>query len=157
MRSLRRYQTHLLLILGATVSAAWGLRQGLPPGQALSLLLVAIALLLGQLLLEWASLTARTQRLKQWCRVHCWTDLFFQDQQFYAFPPHAVLPLPVPESASPQATRIERSWRTLQKYGTNLVSAVILLSLAVVGLEMVVSLVVYWALHLGGLILRVLQ
>ncbi|MEO0375027.1 MAG: hypothetical protein AAF329_10465 [Cyanobacteria bacterium P01_A01_bin.17] len=31
-----------------------------------------------------------------WCQEHGWTDLFVDHYQYWAFPPGAVMPLPVP-------------------------------------------------------------
>jgi hypothetical protein len=31
-----------------------------------------------------------------WCQEHGWTDLFIEHYQYWAFPPGAVMPLPVP-------------------------------------------------------------
>lgn len=42
--------------------------------------------------------TTETQ-IKTWCETSGWTDFFFQEGQFYAFPPGAVMPLPVPTAA----------------------------------------------------------
>ena len=35
-------------------------------------------------------------RKEKWCKVHGWTDLFFQEGKWYAFPPNAVIPKPIP-------------------------------------------------------------
>lgn len=37
--------------------------------------------------------------IQQWCHEHGWTDLFVEQRQFWAFPPGAVLPMPVPVHA----------------------------------------------------------
>jgi hypothetical protein len=37
--------------------------------------------------------------LQRWCQEHGWTDLFMDQCQFWAFPPGAVLPLPIPAYA----------------------------------------------------------
>jgi hypothetical protein len=39
------------------------------------------------------------QYIQQWCQEHDWTDLFVEQRQFWAFPPGAVLPVPVPTHA----------------------------------------------------------
>ncbi len=31
-----------------------------------------------------------------WCQEHGWTDLFIDHYQYWAFPPGAVMPLPIP-------------------------------------------------------------
>ncbi len=42
----------------------------------------------------------QTKYLRQlrWCANHGWTDPFYQDGQWYAFPPGAVMPLAIPPS-----------------------------------------------------------
>ena len=37
--------------------------------------------------------------IQQWCQEHGWTDLFVEQRQFWAFPPGAVIPVPVPIQA----------------------------------------------------------
>ena len=41
-----------------------------------------------------------TEYLRQlrWCERHGWTEPFYQDGQWYAFPPGAVMPLAIPPS-----------------------------------------------------------
>jgi hypothetical protein len=39
------------------------------------------------------------QYIQQWCQENGWTDLFVEQRQFWAFPPNAVLPVPVPTQA----------------------------------------------------------
>jgi hypothetical protein len=39
------------------------------------------------------------QYIQQWCQENGWTDLFVEQRQFWAFPPNAVLPVPVPTHA----------------------------------------------------------
>ena len=36
------------------------------------------------------------KQIRKWCKDNNWTDLFLHENKFYAFPPHAVIPLPVP-------------------------------------------------------------
>lgn len=36
------------------------------------------------------------KNLNRWCQDNGWTNLFTQEGQFYAFPPGAVIPLPLP-------------------------------------------------------------
>lgn len=36
------------------------------------------------------------KKVRQWCQDNNWTDLFIHENKFYAFPPNAVIPLPVP-------------------------------------------------------------
>ena len=35
---------------------------------------------------------------KKWCEVRGWTEPFFQDNKWYAFPPNAVIPLRIPKT-----------------------------------------------------------
>jgi hypothetical protein len=39
------------------------------------------------------------QFIQQWCKEHNWTDLFVEQQQFWAFPPDSFIPVPIPVSA----------------------------------------------------------
>ena len=39
-------------------------------------------------------------RKKEWCEARGWTELFFQEGKWYAFPPNAVIPQPIPRSWS---------------------------------------------------------
>ncbi|MFB2771651.1 hypothetical protein ACE1AT_20520 [Pelatocladus sp. BLCC-F211] len=36
------------------------------------------------------------KNIKKWCQENGWTNLFTQGGQLYAFPPGAVIPLPLP-------------------------------------------------------------
>lgn len=36
---------------------------------------------------------------QKWCESNGWTDMFIQSGEFYAFPPSAVIPQPLTESA----------------------------------------------------------
>lgn len=136
---LRRYQTNLGLILGAAVSGAWGVWQGLPIGQSLLLLGMAILMLLFRLGLDQLHARLRLRRVRRWCQQHGWTDEFIQERQFYAFPPHAVMPLPVPQSALNRPTRAGRIWKTLQTSWMSLISIWIGMSLVMAGLTLVVT------------------
>jgi hypothetical protein len=37
--------------------------------------------------------------VQDWCQDNGWTDLFVERRSYWAFPPHAVLPLPIPNDA----------------------------------------------------------
>lgn len=38
--------------------------------------------------------------IEDWCRDNGWTDLFIQERkEYWAFPPNAVMPLPIPTQA----------------------------------------------------------
>ncbi len=43
-------------------------------------------------------------QVQKWCNENDWTDLFVQQERFYAFPPSAVIPLPVPTEVIEKAT-----------------------------------------------------
>lgn len=34
--------------------------------------------------------------IKEWCHNNGWTDLFLESRAYWAFPPHGVMPLPIP-------------------------------------------------------------
>lgn len=38
----------------------------------------------------------REQWIADWCQEHGWTDWFCQQHSYWAFPPHAVMPTPIP-------------------------------------------------------------
>ncbi|BAQ64226.1 hypothetical protein [Geminocystis sp. NIES-3709] len=35
--------------------------------------------------------------IKEWCHDNGWTDLFLERCDYWAFPPHGVIPLPIPK------------------------------------------------------------
>ncbi|OLP18501.1 hypothetical protein BST81_10500 [Leptolyngbya sp. 'hensonii'] len=37
--------------------------------------------------------------IEQWCQENGWTDLFLERRMYWAFPPGAVMPLPIPSEA----------------------------------------------------------
>ncbi|HIK55466.1 MAG TPA: hypothetical protein IGS37_09940 [Synechococcales cyanobacterium M55_K2018_004] len=37
--------------------------------------------------------------IQEWCQENGWTDLFRERKDYWAFPPHAVMPLPIPAQA----------------------------------------------------------
>lgn len=39
------------------------------------------------------------QWIQDWCEEHGWTDWFREQRQYWAFPPNAVIPLPIPSEA----------------------------------------------------------
>jgi hypothetical protein len=41
----------------------------------------------------------REQWIADWCQEHGWTDWFLQQRRYWAFPPHAVMPTPIPQQA----------------------------------------------------------
>jgi hypothetical protein len=36
------------------------------------------------------------KQIQTWCENNGWTDYFIHDGEFYAFPPEAVIPVPIP-------------------------------------------------------------
>ena len=40
-----------------------------------------------------------TEWIQEWCLQNGWTDLFQERREYWAFPPHAVMPLPIPTEA----------------------------------------------------------
>lgn len=34
--------------------------------------------------------------IQEWCEENGWTDLFVERRDYWAFPPHAVIPMPIP-------------------------------------------------------------
>lgn len=46
---------------------------------------------------------------KKWCKENGWTDFFIQKERFYAFPPSAVIPLPIPTEVIEKITINVRS------------------------------------------------
>lgn len=41
----------------------------------------------------------RDEWVQEWCDTHGWTDLFRERLDYWAFPPNAVMPLPIPMQA----------------------------------------------------------
>ncbi|MBD2464301.1 hypothetical protein H6G89_25180 [Oscillatoria sp. FACHB-1407] len=37
--------------------------------------------------------------IQEWCQENGWTDLFLERRDYWAFPPHAVMPMPIPTEA----------------------------------------------------------
>jgi hypothetical protein len=35
--------------------------------------------------------------VREWCNENGWTDLFIERRDYWAFPPHGVIPLPIPK------------------------------------------------------------
>lgn len=36
------------------------------------------------------------KQIQTWCENNGWTDYFIYNREFYAFPPNAVIPVPIP-------------------------------------------------------------
>jgi hypothetical protein len=49
------------------------------------------------------------QWVKEWCDENGWTDLFIERYHYWAFPPGAVMPVPVPTPVL-EAIRSQRGW-----------------------------------------------
>lgn len=41
----------------------------------------------------------RMEWISEWCQDNGWTDPFQERQEYWAFPPHGVMPLPIPAQA----------------------------------------------------------
>jgi hypothetical protein len=69
--------------------------------------------------------------IQGWCQENGWTDLFVERHEYWAFPPNAVLPLPIPAQAL-QTLKAEKGLSPQEKiwYGTASVSALIALVLS---------------------------
>ena len=37
--------------------------------------------------------------VQEWCQENGWTDLFIERRDYWAFPPHGVMPVPIPVQA----------------------------------------------------------
>jgi hypothetical protein len=44
-------------------------------------------------------------QVREWCRVNNWSEPHLVDQQWWAFPSQAVMPLPLPEIVQPYSPR----------------------------------------------------
>lgn len=68
--------------------------------------------LLPQLLTDFNKLKMKhytEEWLNEWCYEHGWTDLYIERYQYWAFPPGAVMPEPIP----PQALRLIKAEKGL--------------------------------------------
>jgi hypothetical protein len=45
--------------------------------------------------------------IADWCRDNGWTDWFTEHRSYWAFPPHGVMPMPIPQSVL-QAIKAEK-------------------------------------------------
>lgn len=75
------------------------------------------------------------RHIKKWCENSGWTDSFVQKGQFYAFPPGAVIPLPVPTAAIESAKKV----REIQVRHFKQLLLVLMPSLAVIVLTYICS------------------
>lgn len=65
-----------------------------------------------------------------WCQAHGWSDLFVDHHRYWAFPPGAVMPLPVPSTVFQAFKGQERPERMKVIYGLlSLSAAAIFMSL----------------------------
>lgn len=60
-----------------------------------------------------------TRWIEDWCEENGWTDLFMEQRNYWAFPPHAVMPMPIPSDAL-QLIKAERGLSPTERlwYGT---------------------------------------
>jgi hypothetical protein len=42
------------------------------------------------------------QWIQNWCQENGWTELFMERREYWAFPPHGVMPMPIPVQALKQ-------------------------------------------------------
>ncbi|MGB7415704.1 MAG: hypothetical protein WA902_15975, partial [Thermosynechococcaceae cyanobacterium] len=62
-----------------------------------------------------------------WCQEHGWSDLFVDHHQYWAFPPGAVMPLPLPSTVYQEFKGQDRSDCLTVLYGLLSVSAAAIL------------------------------
>ncbi len=64
--------------------------------------------------------------VKTWCQEHGWTDLFIERHAYWAFPPGAVMPLPIPRQALKKLAA-NSGWSLLEKiwYGAAIALALL--------------------------------
>ncbi|MGG6293088.1 hypothetical protein ACQ4M4_01590 [Leptolyngbya sp. AN02str] len=53
--------------------------------------------------------------IQEWCEENGWTDPFQESKQYWAFPPFAVMPLPIPNEAL-EVIKLERGLTSHEKY-----------------------------------------
>lgn len=60
-----------------------------------------------------------TQWIQDWCHENGWTDLFVERREYWAFPPHAVMPMPIPSQVL-HAIKAEKGFSPHEKvwYGS---------------------------------------
>lgn len=54
--------------------------------------------------------------LETWCQENGWTDLFVERYQYWAFPPGAVMPLPIPQQVM-QSFQLDQPLSLREKLG----------------------------------------
>jgi len=55
------------------------------------------------------------QWIDEWCQKSGWTDWFFECSQYWAFPPNAVMPMPIPTQVL-QAIKAEKGLCDEEKF-----------------------------------------
>ena len=66
----------------------------------------------------------RDEWIQEWCESNGWSDWFINCQDYWAFPPHAVMPLPIPKEtlmqikASKGFSPQEKMWVTMAVIST---------------------------------------
>jgi len=54
------------------------------------------------------------QWIETWCRENGWTDLFMERRDYWAFPPGAVMPVPIPNTVL-HTIKAEKGWTADEK------------------------------------------
>lgn len=54
------------------------------------------------------------QWVQEWCQENGWTDLFVERRSYWAFPPHAVMPMPIPDTVL-QSIKADKGMSTEEK------------------------------------------
>lgn len=95
------------------------------------------------------------KQIQKWCQSNRWTELFTQKGQYYAFPPGAVIPLPVPTEAIEEAkiTQERKVHNSKQLLSTILSSLAVIVLTDFFGLPLWSSLLVMMLLNIIVIIL----
>lgn len=67
--------------------------------------------------------------LEEWCYLNGWTDLYIERSHFWAFPPGAVMPEPIPQEAL-KALKAQKGWCTEERFCS--ITAVLVTVIAVI-------------------------
>ncbi|MEB3272425.1 MAG: hypothetical protein ACO4AI_15550 [Prochlorothrix sp.] len=54
--------------------------------------------------------------IQEWCNTHGWTDLFVERYYYWAFPPGAVMPQPIPHQAL-RAIKASKGFSPAERWG----------------------------------------
>jgi hypothetical protein len=136
-----KYKYNIALVVGGCIALSWG-QKDLLAWQMITVILAILSIFLVRVLLDRVIVDMQIREIRKWCQANHWTDLFIQDKQFYAFPPNAVIPLPIVLDEIRQLKKPSgiRHQRTIQQALTTFISVVILGSLFCVVIEIVIAL-----------------